>query len=205
MVICIQRKCYESRKWEYSLEPNMIHSVNILAKVEFVSCKKMKKLIYITFLVCVFSCKSGQNTSVKYSQKSTDSSSNTTYLMNVPSGFNLVTLVGGNRELEKQYVYSDSSKLYISDFRNSILNYDNIISLGIDLANKRFEGIELKREIAKELGKDFILDDLVLEGKASNGLYWKDIRKGYIYIGYVNVSEQRKEEFDKALESFRKR
>lgn len=123
------------------------------------------------------------------------------YSMSIPKGYKLVTLIGGHNELEKQYLYSDSSKLYISDFRSSMLNYDNILSLGDSIANKRFEGLELKAEIAKELGQEYKPETITLQGKTTAG-YWKDIRIGYISIGYVNVSQSRKSEFDKALSSF---
>lgn len=122
--------------------------------------------------------------------------------MSVPKGYKLITLVGGHSELEKQYVYSDSTKIYISDFGNSMLSYSNILSLGDSIANKRFEGLELKAKIAKELGKEYNPETLILQGKAPNGLYWKDIRVGYLSIGYVNVPENRKMQFDKALSSF---
>lgn len=128
--------------------------------------------------------------------------SNVKYSMMIPSGYKLITLVGGHEELENQYTYSDSTKIYISDFGCSVLNYNNILLLGDSIANKRFESLELKYKIAKELGKEYKPDTLSLEGKAANGLYWKDMRIGYVSIGYVNVPENKKSEFDKALSSF---
>lgn len=150
------------------------------------------------------SCASSQGiTAIQYKrQKIDESSKNTTYSMMVPKGYKLTTLVGGHSELEKQYVYLDSTKIYISDFGNSMLNYNNILSLGDSIANKRFEGLELKAKIAKELGKEYNPETLILQGKTPNGLYWKDVRVGYLSIGYVNVPENRKMEFDKALSSF---
>jgi hypothetical protein len=164
----------------------------------------MRSAISIILLSFMVSCASSQGiTTIQYkTKKVVESSKNTTYSMSVPKGYKLITLVGGHSELEKQYVYSDSTKIYISDFGNSMLSYSNILSLGDSIANKRFEGLELKAKIAKELGKEYNPETLILQGKAPNGLYWKDIRVGYLSIGYVNVPENRKMQFDKALSSF---
>ncbi len=59
-----------------------------------------------------------------------------TYSISIPNGYRLVTLVGGHNEVEKQFIYSDSSKIYISDFGCSSLNYSNIRSLGDSVFNK---------------------------------------------------------------------
>lgn len=162
----------------------------------------MKTIAYIVLLSFMTSCASSQwVTSIQYKRQKIDEK-NTAYSMAIPKGYKLITLVGGHNELEKQYVYSDSAKLYISDFRSSMLNYNNILSLGDSTVNKRFEGTELKAKIAKELGQEYKLETITLQGKTATG-YWKDIRTDYISIGYVNVPESRKDEFDKALSSFK--
>lgn len=74
--------------------------------------------------------------------------------------------------------------------------------MGDRIAEKRFEGIKLKAKMTKELGKAYQPETITLQGKMPNGLYWKDIRIGYLSIGYVNVPENKKREFDKALASF---
>lgn len=163
----------------------------------------MKTVIYIILLSFTVSCASSQGvTPIQYKRQKIEAPTvkSSTYSMSIPKGYKLITLVGGHNELEKQYVYSDSAKLYISDFRSSMLNYDNILSLGDSIANKRFEGTELKDEIANELGQEYKPEMITLQGKTATG-YWKDIRAGYISIGYVNVPESRKSEFDKALSS----
>ncbi len=124
--------------------------------------------------------------------------------MNVPKQHKLITLKGGHGELEKQYIYKDSSKLYISDFGQSMLNYDNILSLGDSMANERFEALDLKAKLAEELGREYRLKTIILEGKTKNGHYWKDVRLGVLSIGYVGVSEKRKAEFEKALNSLKR-
>jgi hypothetical protein len=165
----------------------------------------MKITIYLILFSFITSCASSEGiVTIKYKRKNEDESKlrNYTYYMELPNGFKTLTLVGGHDELEKQYIYSDSSKIYISDFGSSGLNYSNIRSLGDSIAKKRFEGTELKAKIAKQLGKKYKPETLILQGKMANGLYWKDIRIGYLSIGYVNVSENKKSEFDKVLSSF---
>jgi|GEM_PF-1816415 len=167
----------------------------------------MKNAIYIILLSFIVSCVSSQGiTTIQYKrQKKDEGSKNVTYSMVIPKDYKLITLVGGHRELEKQYIYSDSAKLYISDFGSGMLNYNNILSLGDSVANKRFEGLELKAKIAKELGKEYNPETLTLLGKTPDGLYWKDVRVGTLSVGYVNVPENRKSEFDKALRSLMKK
>jgi len=165
----------------------------------------MKTSIYIISLLFIVSCASSLcivPVQYKHARIEDPTLRNVKYSMMIPSGYKLITLVGGHDELENQYIYSDSTKIYISDFGYSVLNYNNILLLGNSIANKRFESIELNYKIAKELGNEYKPETLLLEGKTANGLYWKDIRIGYISIGYVNVSEKRKSEFDKALSSF---
>ena len=161
----------------------------------------MKNIIYIILLSFIVACASSQGiTTIQYKRKNTDESNS--YYIALPKGFKLVTLIGGHNELEKQYVYSDSSKAYISEFGSSLLNYNNIKSLGDSVAKKRFEGTELKAKIAKQLGKEYKPETIILQGKTANGLYWKDMRIGYLSVGYVNVPENKKGEFDKTLTSF---
>ncbi len=165
----------------------------------------MKTSIFIISIFFIVSCASSLGiVHVQYKHASIEDPifRNVKYSMMIPSGYKLITLVGGHEELENQYTYSDSTKIYISDFGCSILNYNNILLLGDIIANKRFESLELTYKIAKELGNEYKPETLLLEGKTVSGLYWKDIRIGYVSIGYVNVPENRKSEFDKALSSF---
>lgn len=164
----------------------------------------MKNITRIVLLFFITSCASSQNmVSIHFKRQKKDSLSDRgNYSMNIPQGYKLITLVGGHSELEKQYVYPDSAYIYISDFGNGGLNYKNIIQLGDSIANKRFENIELKTSLAKQLRQDYMPEKLVLQGQTSEGLYWKDIRIGYISVGYTNVTRNKKSEFDKALSSF---
>src|SRR4051812_11885794 len=131
----------------------------------------MKNITLIIFLFFITSCASSQNTvSIRYKrQKKEESLDKGNYSMKIPKGYKLTTLVGGHSELEKQYVYLDSAKIYISDFGNGGLNYQNIVQLGDSIANNRFENIELKTSLAKQLGQDYMPEKLVLHGQTSNG------------------------------------
>lgn len=121
----------------------------------------------------------------------------------MPSGFQAVHLSGDN-ENENRYIYPDSSIIYITDFNCSILNFENIKSVGDSLANERLMGLHLKSAISKVINEDFHYDIIKLEGISSNELYWKDKRIEYISIGYVNVSSDEKSRFDDALESLKR-
>ena len=144
-----------------------------------------------------------QTSTIKYIQHyNSDSQKATTYVMRIPKGYKLITLRGGHQELEKQFVYPDSSKIYITNFTTSSLNESNIRSLGDSISNSRFD--ELKVKIRKELDSDFEFQTMQLEGKAHENLIWKDIRVDYISIGYVGVQPRLKAVFDQALSSLRK-
>lgn len=165
----------------------------------------MKTIAYFIALSFIVSCVATQEVaSVKYKRQLTEKpkAKNTKYDMSIPIGYKVITLIGGHNELEKQYVYRDSAKIYVSDFGNSTLNYHNILSLGDSISRKRFEDTELKSRIAKQLAAEHKPDTITLQGKTSAG-YWKDIKIGCLSIGYLNVSAKRKSEFDKALSSFR--
>lgn len=157
----------------------------------------------------ILSCGSiEQFSTVRFERESSSGSSTKTveqYTMLVPKEHKLETLVGGHRELEKRYIYSDSAILYISDFAQSMANYSNITSLGDSVANNRYEPIKLRADVSNQLGEPYEPKKIILSGRSTNGLYWKDVRVGYLSIGYVNVQESRKIHFEKALRSFLKR
>ncbi|RFS19409.1 hypothetical protein DVR12_22505 [Chitinophaga silvatica] len=130
------------------------------------------------------------------------------YSMKIPVGYKLVIGVGGHGEKENEYNYQDLSHIYISEFPSGLANYDNIKSLGDSLARKRFEGIEdyeLSKAIAQLQGKEYVREDMMLEGINSQKLYWKDMRIGFISVGYNNVPASQKDKFDSSLKSFSKK
>jgi hypothetical protein len=50
----------------------------------------------------------------------------------------------------------------------------------------------------------FDLRDTILGGQQENGLYWKEIKKGNEFVGYLNIPIADKGLFDKSLETLRK-
>jgi len=117
----------------------------------------------------------------------------------------LTILIGGHSELEKQYSYQDSSKIYITNFVCSMLNYNNVVNLGDSISGVRLKDLELTKIILKEQKKSYVPDTLILEGVTKKGLFWKDVRMGSISVGYVNVSGSKKELFEKMLNTFKKK
>ena len=62
--------------------------------------------------------------------------------------------------------------------------------------------------VNKELGREVIKtlpDTFELAGRNDKLLYWKDIKIGDLSIGYLNVPQEKKALFDKAIESFRRK
>ena len=165
----------------------------------------MKNKISLFLIAFLTSCASSVAIeTVQYRRDSKNGQSNKEKkLLDIPKKYKLQTFVGGHGEKEQVYTFSDSVKVYVTDLPVSMLNYNNILSLGDSVANKRFEGTELKAAVAKALGQSYVLETLILQGKTSNGLYWKDIRMGDVSIGYVNVPLSKKEQFDSVLSSFR--
>jgi hypothetical protein len=107
--------------------------------------------------------------------------------MNIPANYSLNEKTGdGEAGYEKQYTYSDSSIIYISDF-NINVNYNNLVK------SNKYE----KYFVAFLNG-----DTISLSGTTDNGLYWRNIRFKNVSIGYLNVKENHKLEFDKSLNSF---
>jgi hypothetical protein len=167
---------------------------------------KKKISIALIFSISIYAC-SRQIVAVYYQTKAPHylQLEPIKYLMKIPAGYKKTTLIGGHNELEKQFVYADSSKIYISDFPVSQLTYKNILSINDSTAKRRLSNIELQAKIAHELGKSYVPQDIMLEGKSADGMFWKDIRLGVLCIGYVNVPANKKIVFEKALASFAKK
>jgi hypothetical protein len=90
----------------------------------------------------------------------------------------------GDYHVEYRIAYPDSSILYIgnSNETGSRLNIANRVAVGVNA-----------------LYKDHALDSLNFDGEQSNGRVWKENILGDFIVGYVNVPSDRKNEFDKAL------
>lgn len=90
----------------------------------------------------------------------------------------------GDYHVEYRITYPDSSILYIGNNNEtgSRLNVVNRVAIGINA-----------------LYKDHPLDSLYFEGKQTNDRVWKENILGDFIVGYVNVPFDKKQEFDKAL------
>lgn len=108
-------------------------------------------------------------------------------------------------EIERRYVYDDSSYIYITNFTHTP-NYENIELLGDSILQYRFQNEELVTEVNEILGKEELTvlpRRFELSGKNRKSLFWKDIKIGEVSIGYVNVPREKKELYDKSLKTFR--
>lgn len=112
-------------------------------------------------------------------------------------------------DIEYQYVYNDSSILYISNAKTfTFPNYDNINNIDSEDSRLRLQDDDFIVETNKILignGKTplpRIPYNIIFEGVDKDSLFWKDMKYGNIYIGYMGVSKRNKELFDNALNSF---
>lgn len=169
----------------------------------------MKHLFSFFFIVIsLWSCKITKQTSLinyKIDYKNENPHKIEDYSMSIPSGYKLEFIVGEYSEIEQQYTYKDSSKIYITNSGSSSFTYNYIKKLDDSVVSKRFESLELRKHLMKELGKVYTVDTIILQGLTSDNLYWKDIRIDNISIGYADVPENRKVEFDRALSTFVRR
>lgn len=114
------------------------------------------------------------------------------YSAEIPKGYTLkIYSASGETGMENQYLYPDSSMFYISDF-GSTINEQNIQNEGY--ASKKFE---YSMQVV-----GLTNDTLILSGRNQSGAYWKEVLIGKVSIGYLNVSKEKKDFFDKAIETF---
>lgn len=93
---------------------------------------------------------------------------------------------------EYRFSYKDKSAIYITTniYKGSRLNYGNLYKIGIDGYNHR---------------KTYMSDTIKNNGKNSQNLYWLEHILGDIVVGYVDIPENRKEEFDKIILSIKRK
>lgn len=86
-----------------------------------------------------------------------------------------------------EIVYSDLQTIYYSnDYGIATPNHKNYATIG-------WKGFKFMSG-----------GDTIFNGRQTNGLYWKEIKKGLDYIGYLNVTDSNKNLFDSALLTFKK-
>ena len=125
--------------------------------------------------------------------------------MRVPQN-NLISVhrYRGIEQAEIQFVYADSSVIYITNFRNSFPLYDYVIAPGNSLEHK-IKNQKAKTEMLELPAKRLSHDTLVTRGKTQNGSLWKNMQMGEFSVGYVNVLESRLKYFEDVLSTLRTR
>ena len=90
-----------------------------------------------------------------------------------------------NNLFVKSVIYSDSSQFYISNnLSGSVKNFHNRVDYNMPMVER-----------------ENILDTLVLKGLDENGLYWKEVFIGEVVVGYLKANENRKGQFEYAINS----
>src|SRR5690606_7507434 len=153
-------------------------------------------LLVIMFLV--LGCRTSSNQNLKKVVYTSDfqvaSSSKPfekkTYILMIPKGFSVENEDFNPEYKEVVYIYKNGTKVYITDntMGGSALNGDNKL-------NGRISAIK----------RQSLQDSVYMGGQQKNGLYWKEYILNDVVIGYVNVPESRKFEFDQALLTLRQK
>jgi hypothetical protein len=112
-----------------------------------------------------------------------------TFYLEVPKGYTF-KWISGSHDNEYQYTYSDSSMVYVTDVSGGGPNYDNIRKQ--ETFYKLFEAQNAN-------------DTLLLQGVDSLGLYWMNKSFGRYSIGYIKASKEKKELFDRSIDTFTKK
>ncbi len=90
---------------------------------------------------------------------------------------------------EYRFIYKDSSAYYISNdvWFGSNLNFPNREAIG-----------------HSAYAKERLNDTISIGGRQPNGLYWMESILGNITVGYINISDTQKRQFEKVLASIKK-
>lgn len=110
------------------------------------------------------------------------------FKINVPPGFKKIGKSWGGHGLTFSIVYSDTSSLYYTDDHFFVTP---------NAANYRSTGFTPL--------PGGLTSDSTMGGRSANGKYWKEIYRNGYWLGYKNVTEERKSLFDLALTTVRKR
>ncbi len=141
------------------------------------------KFKLVTLLMVIFSCKSTQDVNITYQTNSIKAKAE------IPDNFTKEIIEKG-QDIEYRFSYSDSSMIYITDESGTPeLNYNNIDNDSTAIQKSFLASMEN--------------DTLTLQGKDKLGRFWKNKKLKSISIGYLNVPEARKSEFDKAISSIK--
>ena len=111
------------------------------------------------------------------------------YIMEVPLGYKLSKVTDDHRYIEHRFIYPDSSIIYITNDDKSGGAVNTI------KAKEYGEGVYLKILSS---------DTLNISGNEADK-YWREQKDNKIVIGYINVPPDKKEQYDKALATLRKK
>lgn len=142
-------------------------------------------------LFLVASCSSQKELAkIKFKSFDVETQKGYVYRFFIPKGYEENNLKRSLESEEKQFVYSDTSMIYITNEEGTpITNYKNIDS----------DSIAIQRSFLALMEND----TLTLQGQDKSGKYWKNKKLKEISIGYLNVPESRKADFDKAISSIK--
>ena len=153
----------------------------------------MKTTVSILTLLLLFSCSSVNNglTKERIVFKKDQIGYRITYSIFIPDLSNrqhnkLISFGGHGHGFE--IIYADSSTIYYTNDHGMVTPN-----------HKNYERIKLKGHSTFYENKD-----TVLIGQQPDGRYWKEIRNGEDYFGYLNVMKQDKDLFDKSLKTIEK-
>lgn len=104
--------------------------------------------------------------------------------MDIPKSAKLVKITAGGEGKEYQYLYPDSSLIYITDMSGTSTINEQLINKNQGDYNKRFSA-----------------DTASFEGIKGDNTYWKEIKWFKLFYGYSNVPLNKKYIYDNALSS----
>lgn len=161
---------------------NILTIITVFSTLFFFSCSSQDRLVKIEY------CPSKESSM---------------FYMELPPRYKIIN-VSSIEERERRFIYPDSSFIYISSFFVSP-NYYNIKALGDSIYNYRFQNKILLTELSTMSSNQqkLLPDTFELSGISKNGLFWKDIYIGDVSIGYRDVPNKQKVEFDNFLRSLR--
>ncbi len=108
--------------------------------------------------------------------------------MNIPRGYIQKTQRDDHGRVKYDFIYSDSSSIYMTDNEESGAVF-------FAKSHKYGDSIYLKVQTS---------DTLELTGE-HEGRYWREIKLGRIVVGYMNVYNDKKQTFDDILSTLRKK
>jgi hypothetical protein len=152
-------------------------------------------IIVFVILAIIFSCSAQKDfVKIKYQNNFLTNSKSKpfkkkVFVLKIPNKFAIIKEDYNPEYKEVVYKYSDSSIIYITDnnLSGSSLNGSNKLSIGIEIISKKLN------------------DTIELSGKQKDNKCWKESFFDEIVIGYLNVPENKKVEFDKAIASIIRR